>query len=572
MKQSGRVKKTALPKINACKKAIDTYINSVLNNEVESNKDVKALCRLVKRAFNKEKLKTDDEMFENYMKIGKAMYKTIFPWQSFLLATLLCTFNQYGFPRWNKALIMIGRGAGKDGFIAWISLCMISRNNPIEKYDVDICANNEEQAMRPLNDALEFLSEPTYYNRNKASYRWTKTKITGRKNKGYIKGHTNSPKGKDGLRSGCVILNEIHQYESFANIDVFTTGLGKKEHPRSLYFTTNGNVRDGVLDHYLGVAEGVLHGDVSDEGFFPFLCRLDSKEEVHDEKNWEKANPSLPYLPSLLKETRDEYLLWKENPMTLPAFMTKRMNLPDTVEATDVVHYDYIKATNRPLGDLYGKKCIVGIDTSSTADFTSVSAVFKVGAEYHVINHTWVFAGSKDYNKVKILSQLPDMTSKGYVTVVDSGVEIPPSLIADFIQNLKRNYVVTKVCIDDFKYAIYSRELMNLGFSKENKNLSMVRPNHISKIIPVIERIFLNKLFVWDDNKMLRWATQNTKVDIRKSNTVQDSDIGNKIYAKKEARSRKTDPFMSLVHAMTSESELNETKLVKSSLLRVRSF
>ncbi len=571
MKQSGRVKKPQA-KVNSCRKAIDTFINSVLNEEILSSQDVKAVCRLVKRAFNKEKLRTDEELFENYMKIGKAMYKQIFPWQSFLLAILLCTFNQNGFPRWNKALIMIGRGAGKDGFIAWLSLCMISKNNIIQNYDVDICANNEDQAMRPLADAINFLENPTYYNRNKASFYWTKTKIEGLKNKGYIKGHTNSPKGKDGLRSGCVILNEIHQYESFANIDVFTTGLGKKEHPRSFYFTTNGNVRDGVLDHYLGVAEGILFEDINDEGFLPFLCRLDSKEEVHDKENWVKANPSLPYIPSLMKETEDEYVLWKENPMTLPAFMTKRMNLPDIVEATDVVHYDYIKATNRPLGDLYGKKCIVGIDTSSTSDFTSVSVVFKVGAEFHVINHTWVFANSKDFNKIKILSQLPEMTTNGYVTVVDSGVEIPPSLIADFIQTLKTKYVVTKVCIDDFKYSIYSRELMNLGFSKEKKNLKMVRLNDISKTVSVIERIFLNKLFVWGDNKMLRWATQNTKVDIRKSNTVQDSDIGNKIYAKKEARSRKTDPFMSLVHAMTCESELTETQLVKSSLLKVRSF
>ena len=56
---------------------------------------------------------------------------------------------------------------------------------------------------------------------------------------------TNSPKGKDGLRSGIVIFNEIHQYENYDNIDVFTTGLGKKKHPRRSYFTTNGDKREG---------------------------------------------------------------------------------------------------------------------------------------------------------------------------------------------------------------------------------------------------------------------------------------------------------------------------------------
>ena len=42
-----------------------------------------------------------------------------------------------------------------------------------------------------------------------------------------MKGHTNNPKGRDGLRSGKVIFNEVHQYENYDNIKVFTTGQGK---------------------------------------------------------------------------------------------------------------------------------------------------------------------------------------------------------------------------------------------------------------------------------------------------------------------------------------------------------
>ena len=43
---------------------------------------------------------------------------------------------------------------------------------------------------------------------------------------------------------------------------------------------------------------------------FVLVCRLDSKAEVHDEKNWEKANPSLRYLPDLMEEIRKEIYNW----------------------------------------------------------------------------------------------------------------------------------------------------------------------------------------------------------------------------------------------------------------------
>lgn len=41
-----------------------------------------------------------------------------------------------------------------------------------------------------------------------------------------------------------------------------------------------------------------------------FICKLNKKEDVHDEANWTMANPSLPYLPHLQQETRKEYREW----------------------------------------------------------------------------------------------------------------------------------------------------------------------------------------------------------------------------------------------------------------------
>ena len=110
----------------------------------------------------------------------------------------------------------------------------------------------------------------------------------GIKTNSTILGRTNNPSGKDGMRSGLVVFNEIHQYQDYKNIEVFTTGLGKKPHPRRSYYTTQGDIREGPLDDILETAEEILFGDMPDNGLLPFICRLDSKEEVHDEKTGRK--------------------------------------------------------------------------------------------------------------------------------------------------------------------------------------------------------------------------------------------------------------------------------------------
>lgn len=93
---------------------------------------------------------------------------------------------------------MLGRGAGKDGTIAWEAACLTSPYNGIRGYDVDICANNEEQALRPVKDIVEAFEQPAYTKKLKKYYYWTSEKVVGTTTKSTTLGRTNNPGGKDG--------------------------------------------------------------------------------------------------------------------------------------------------------------------------------------------------------------------------------------------------------------------------------------------------------------------------------------------------------------------------------------
>jgi phage terminase large subunit-like protein len=537
-------------------KEVQEWIDIVEQDKIRCCEEQHLLVAHIKKCFETEDIYTDTEQLGNYIRIiEKYLSFKLFPWEKFVLALHDCTYwTETKQPRWPDLFCMTGRGAGKDGMIAAESLCLSSQYNGIREYDVDICANNEEQALRPVQDLKMAFEEPKVTKQIKRFYHWTKERIVALKTRSIIRGRTNSPKGKDGLRSGIVIFNEIHQYQNYDNINVFTTGLGKKKHPRRSYYTTNGDVREGPLDDILEDGEDSLRAGSDDNGTLYFICKLNKKDDVHDEANWTMANPSLPYLPHLQQETRKEYREWVKSPERLSAFISKRMNLTDQAKEGAVTSWDCIAATNKPIPELTGRSCTIGIDYAKTTDWVAVNVHFKDGDKRYDINKAWICGASNDIPRIKApwreWAKTPDM-----LEYVDD-VEIHPETVAAYVKTVAQRYKVEQVAIDSYRYTLMADALSKVGFSPQRKNLILVKQTDILKVVPVIDHCFIHGYFHWGDNPVLRWATNNTKL-IRYGRNV-GADKGSFVYAKIEAKSRKTDPWMALVASMVCESEIKE--------------
>ena len=252
-------------------------------------------------------------------------------------------------------------------------------------------------------------------------------------------------------------------------------------------------------------------------------------------------------------EMRKEYNDWLAHPERLTAFMTKRMNIPSGSTDIKVCSYEKIKLTNREIPDLSGRICTCGIDFSKITDLVSVNLHFRDENIRYDINHSWLCSQSKDIPRIK--APLEEWRRRGLLTMVDD-VEIHPEIITDYIQAAMMKYCIKAIAIDDFRYALLAAALREIGFdAKVYKNLKLVRPSDIMRVATVIDSCFANDNFIWGDNPVLRWGTNNTKMIPygRKPGKKDDADIGNYVYGKIEAKSRKTDPFMALVASMTIE-------------------
>lgn len=93
------------------------------------------------------------------MKLEKYFDFELFPWEKFVFTLHCCVYREDGLPRFPDLLIFVGRGAGKNGYLAFEDFALISPYNGIPNYDIDICATAEEQARTSFDDIYNVLEK-----------------------------------------------------------------------------------------------------------------------------------------------------------------------------------------------------------------------------------------------------------------------------------------------------------------------------------------------------------------------------------------------------------------------------
>lgn len=530
-------------------KEIQDYIDLVRSEKIEVCKEQIQLIELIEYTFENEDIYVDEEELKNYLSLQKYFPFQLLEWEVFCFTLHNCTYKRNGELRWPDLFIEVGRGSGKNGYLAFEDFCLISQYNKVKKYHIDICANNEEQARTTFDDVYDILEE--HEKKLSKHFEWTKEVIKNKKTGSKLKFRTSNAKTKDGGRPGKVDFDEYHQYEDYKAIQVFKTGLGKKEHPRTTITTTNGDVRDGPLDKIINRSKEILKRASEDNGLLPFICKLDDEKEVNNKKNWDKANPSLHRFPVLYSTMEKEYIDYLEDPISNSSFMTKRMNIPKGNADVEVTTWENILATNQEIPDLTGCTCIAGIDYAKTTDFVAAGLLFKYKGKFIWIHHTWVCESSKDLGRIK--APLREWEEKGILTFI-KGVEIPPETAANWLAEQGEKYNITTLWMDNYRYTLLARALREAGFDTDKKgtnNIRLARPSNEMLIAPVITSAFANHNIIYGDNPLMRWYTNNS--------CLITSQAGNITYGKIEPKSRKTDGFKAFVAAMCGSVDLEDS-------------
>lgn len=540
-------------------KEIAEYLDYVEQHPNWINVDRKLLIEnIVKPTLARNDVFFDEKTYQNCLKYCEKHYYKLFPYQKFVYA--FAFMYKDDIPIFPKFLIIEGRGNGKDGFIVPLVNFFQTPLYGVKNYHIEIVANCEDQAKDTFMVAYEVAKDM------KGKFQVTKELITNIVTGSFMRYNTAGAGTKDGKRPGCLVLNEVHAYENYDQINVFESALGKVKHAREFIISTNGYVREGPYDDLLSLARKILKTGENLLGYFPFICTLDDEKEIDNKEAWHKANPSLEYMPILANQILHDYLEMLELPSKRMEFITKRMNLSgrndeDTVTSWDNIlrccYQDIKEKIPRDTPDTKNRSAIIAIDYADVRDFASAGVLTEVDGEYIWRQHTWVCAQSPFFKSIKF----PLETNMGLNEFQDyeivTGPIIPPDQIVQWCLDKMQEYDVKKITMDTYRYSLFRLLFEQAGLKEENRQNPNGQIRLLRKIgsvcgiiAPEIEKLFAEGAINFGLSAIMRWYTNNTQVNKDK--------FGNMQYGKIEPKLRKNDGFMAFVAAMYSKDLIKE--------------
>lgn len=535
---------------------IDTWIYLVESGKVHTCEEQKLLIEFVKKVLDDENVYIDHaRIYESVRVVEDYFPFKLIHFQKFLFSFVDGVFyKDTGDLVFDDHFWYMGRGAGKNGLISCVSFYLLSDKHGIKNYNIDIVATSEDQAKTSFTEVYDLIEDTQKLQR---FFTYTKEQITFNKTNSKLRFRTSNAKTKDGGRPGAIIFDEVHQYENYDNIAVHLGGLGKVPNPRRFYITTDGEVREAVLDDLIEKSLRVLRGEDPHNGFFPFICKMDNEDEVDNPDLWEKAIPRINHDRTLKRTVMKEYIDMKQSSELVVAFYTKRMNLPKQDKAKAVASWEEIKATNQPIPDLMGYECIGAVDFADLRDFCSVGLLFKKDGKRIFFQHTFIHEYSLKTTEFNI--NIQEAVDLGLATIIRGVPIIPEDVVYNWFAEQSEFYSIKKVVADRHRFTALKDK-----FDKEGLELQGIPSGYIthSKLHPIITKLFAEQKLIFGDDKLMRWYCNNVYVHTDKK--------GNKSYLKIEPIKRKTDGFFAFLHAMSVEEELVEIK--KPRLVRTVKF
>ncbi len=282
-----------------------------------------------------------------------------------------------------------------------------------------------------------------------------------------------SQKG-DGTNPQCFLIDEYHQHPTSEFYDLADSGMKARREPLLLIITTAGtDLNSPCYQQEYKYCSQILEGTIENDSYYVMICELDKDDDIHDERNWAKANPIVMTYDEGIKGMRESYEIAKEVPEKMRTFLTKNLNV--WIQQKDDGYMDMNKwrECGQDLDEetlknmIKGKECFVGVDLSAKIDLTSVGIIFKLDTEkYLVLAHSFM---PEETLKEKMKSdKVPyDVWVKqGYITLTPGAV-VDYNFIKQYIKEFETKYecTVMEICADPWNATQFMQDMDNEGYT-----------------------------------------------------------------------------------------------------------
>lgn len=386
------------------------------------------------------------------------------PWQVFIVWNIWGWRRKAsGLRRFKKAYITIAAKSGKTTFMGVMAWILTVSDHPIESApQTYIVATTLDQARILYNEALKCAeskkSTRAMIHTYRAPHRIEIPSMDGIIRPVPLDGNF------DGFNASYIFVDEMHAMREChrEGKEKLRSRTLARQQPLEAIITTAGNDKSELWkeeDAYaVNVVNSVVTGNIIDDTYFSMICRVDPEDDIFEERNWYKANPSLGVtIP--LDTLREEANRAKHDPASLIEFTRYKCNrmVSSSFKAFTPEMWAMGNAPVVLEPREYGHG---GIDASLGGDFFSVSMCFPPSDEngkYKLLSKSWCLKKKFDH-----WSQEPwfSLIRSGQL-ICQEGDMLDTTEIMKYILEMDKKYTIGTWAFDPNKMQHFASQLIN---------------------------------------------------------------------------------------------------------------
>lgn len=487
----------------------------------------------------------------------------LMPWQQMCIAIIYGWKRLDGYRRFRRVYLEVAKKNGKTGLMAPLGLYHLIADGELSAR-VYIAATTREQAnicfgeavsMRDKNPELQELIQK--YGNNPV----LSLSVSGTGSR--LSPMTRDASSQDGAVVSAAILDELHRWKKTDSIwSILRFGGDTRKQPMLLCLTTAGaSANKSSLcwdEHEYGTR--ILDGLQEDDEVCPFIFSLDAKDDIKDERNWVKPNPSLgTILP--LSALQNQFKEAVGKPTAMGEYKRYRLNIW-TDEAADpaieienwdecciedvTTHPDRKRLRGSLIETLIGRVCFGGVDLAPKLDTSALVLVFpptKTGEKWVILEYFWCPQDNVQ-DRVKRDKVSYDLWAQDGFIVLTPGNLTDVRFIADELTAISEKFDLKEIYYDESWSHELIRMLGESGF-KMSKLVSFPQtPFKMNPACQELMRKVLRKEFAHSGNPVMRWQMNNLRWNTQKGSGFLKPD--------RDRKREKVDGCSSLLMALAS--------------------
>ena len=345
----------------------------------------------------------------------------------------------------------------------------------------------------------------------------------------------------DGSSPSCAIVDEFHEHQDSTLFDTMETGMGAREQPVMLVITTAGSSIGGPCHQLVRDAERMLEGVIERPDLWAMLYTIDPGDDWTSEAVLIKANPNygISINGDFLQARQRDAM---QSAAKQATFRTKHLNEWVGAKNAWLNMLRWREAPQRkPLTELEGRPCFIGLDLASKIDIAGNLLVFPPTAD----DPLWHVHGRYYLPEARVIEELDSNTARyrefdalGLLTLTDGEV-IDFEVIKEDLREFAGRFDVQQVAYDPWQATQLAQEMQAEGLLMVEVRQTV---QNISEPMKELEALVLQRKLAHGDCPILSWMA---------SNVVAKLDAKDNIYPNKERPENKIDGIVGLIMALS---------------------